>query len=260
MGDGELAIGAIRLRYTATSSVFDLSRTIVLKFRKGTNRVFFPVYSWDGRRQFTGLEVGEGLRKRLRGLFRVTRLEDTPLLLDVHLAPDWENERLFQTLRLWEHPVSSEPTVYAAFQPGSVSGHGWIDLAPSTALTAEGLDVEWSDSTMVKAEGRRILVNGKAKGRYDYLVQFKKVGITKGALLVARGRLERGGLVVGLLKDDTWYSQVVIDQPGEFIAVVEVDKTGVFVPMITNAIETFGDRRNQFMITEVGMLDPEDSR
>jgi hypothetical protein len=58
------------------------------------------------------------------------------------------------------------PTVYAAFQPGSVSAHGWIDRRWSTALLAHGLDVEWIDATMVKAEGRHILVNGEAKGQF----------------------------------------------------------------------------------------------
>jgi len=193
-------------------------------------------------------------------VFRVTELRDKSLLLDVHLAPDWENERLFQTLRLWERPGSSGPTAYTAFQSQSLSGPGWIDLSQSTSLLADGSNVEWSDATMVKAEGSHIRVNGKAKSRYLYLVQFKKLAITKGALLVARGRLERGGLAVGIIKDDKWYRQVVIDQPGEFVAAVEVDQAGVFVPMITNAIESAWDTRNRFVVTDFGILDPKDSR
>jgi len=269
VSDKELAIGAIGLRYRA-GPWNDFSRTIVLTFRQGTNRIFFPVYSGTylpgvlspgiGLRRFIGLEVSENLRGRLRGVYRVTELRDKPLLLDVYLAADWEHARLFQTLRRWETPASSGPTVYAAFQPGSVAAHGWIDLRQSTALLADGLDVEWSDATMVKAEGRHILVNGEAKGKFHYLVQFKKAGIRAGAFLIARGRLERGGLAVGLLKDDQWYSQVVIDQPGEFIAVVEVAQDGMFAPLITNATDGGRDRSNRFLISDVGILDPKDSQ
>jgi hypothetical protein len=260
LSDRELAIGTMGLKYTAASSFYDLSRTIVVTFRKGANRIFFPVYTIDGYRQFTRLEVGEGLRKRLRGIFRVTRLDDKPLLLDVHLGPDWERQRLFQRLSAWERPDSSGPTVYTAFQPGSASGHGWIEIPQSAALLAGGLDVEWSDPAMVKAEGPRILVNGEAEGRLHYLVQFKKLAMTRGALFVARGRLDRGGLALGLLNNETWHKQVTIDRPGEFVAAVEASQTGAFVPIISNAIKSPGERRNRFIITEVGILEPKDSR
>jgi hypothetical protein len=40
------------------------------------------------------------------------------------------------------------------------------------------------------------------------------------------------GLAVGLLREDTWYNQVTNDQPDELVAVVEVDNTGAFVPIV----------------------------
>jgi hypothetical protein len=260
VSERELAIGTIGLKYRATSEFYDLSRTIAVTFRKGTNQIFFPVYGidgLDGSRQFIGLEVSEGLRRRLRGISRVTELKDKPLLLDLHLASGWEDERLFQALRRWEHSGSRGPMVYAAFQPGSVSGRGWIDSPESTALRADGFSVEWRDATMVKAEGRHILVDGRTKAPFNYLVQFKQVAITQGALLVARGRLERGRLIIGILKEDKWFNHVVIDSPGEFVAVVEVGEAGVFVPLITNAAESVWDR-SRFTITDIGILDPKD--
>jgi len=259
VSDGDLAIGAIGFKYAAASRAYDLSRTMVLRFRKGVNRIFVPIHSIEGFRQFTGLEIGHGLRERLRGISRVTRLEDVPLLLDVQLSPGWQQERLFQTSRFWERGDGRGPAVYAAFRGGAVPGRGWLDVSRPTAVLTEGLDVGWSDPTMVKADGRRLLVNGEAKGPFHYLVQFKNVELPAGTLLVARGRLERGGLSVGLIKNDVWSRQVTIDQPGEFVAVVPVDETGTFLPTIANAIQSVRGRRNQAIITEVGILAAKDS-
>lgn len=254
--DGPPALGAIGLRYAASSPHYDLSRTMLLPFSHGTTRIFFPVYTVPEERRFLGLEIGEDLRARLRGVSRVARLDDKPLLLDLTLGPDWQRQRLFQRSRAWERPDASGPTVYAAFRPGSASAHGWIESPAPGALGLGGLETAWSDQAMVKADGPRLVVNGRAKGPGYYLVQFKPRALASGTLLVARGRLERGGLAIGLLEDGTtWHNQLKIDRPGDFVAAVEVGKAGSFAAVVSNALSSPWHAENRFIISSIGFLD-----
>jgi hypothetical protein len=258
--DGPPAFGAIGLRYSSPDRFYDLSRTMMVPFETGITRVFFPVYTIhpayrDDTRSFVGLEVGEDLRARLRGLFRVTRLDDKPLLLDVHLAPGWSHERLFQRSRDWDLSSATGLRAYAALRPGSTSARGWIEMRASGAPRVEALEATWSDPGMVKIDGRRMQVNGRARAQFHYLALFKPVALTEGTLLVARGRLERGGLILGVLENDAWHNQVKVDRPGDFVAAVEVGKTGTFTPLVTNALEGGWNLQNRFVITDLDVMD-----
>jgi hypothetical protein len=110
----------------------------------------------------------------------------------------------------------------------------------------------------VKFDRGRIVVDGRVTLRLSYLVRFEKVALTKGSLLVAAGRVDEGGLDLGVLKDNAWHNQIVIDEPGEFLAAVEVGADGIYVPILANATARDLDR-NRFVISRFGILRPGDA-
>src|SRR5262249_51501553 len=82
------------------------------------------------------------------------------------------------------------------------------------------------------AEG--ISVDTRPADRSSTVLSFKPVALENGAALLAHGRVDSGGVAVGLLKGDRWYRRVEITEPGAFMAVVEVPQAGVYVPAIAN--------------------------
>jgi hypothetical protein len=125
----------------------------------------------------------------------------------------------------------------------------------SDVVRSEHMSTKWYDADVVKVTNKKIDVNGTPRTRFCYLVQFGELHLGQGTLLVARGQLERGAMAVGLLRDEKWHRQVVIDGKGAFVSAVEVGEEGNYVPMITNATANDGER-TRFSIIEIGILEP----
>jgi len=98
-----------------------------------------------------------------------------------------------------------------------------------------------------------IEMDGVAASQSAYLLEFTPVVTTGPSALVVRGRLKSGGLAVGLLEHGRWSSQLVITEPGEFIAVVPAEVPGTYVPIITNATRRDHDR-SRFTLSRFGVV------
>ncbi len=101
------AVVPVTVRYVTMSGYTDLSQRFDVSVpRSGAPfRLFFPVYYSPGG-YFAGVELAEADRGCVAALRRVTRIEQTPILLNLTLPPDWREMKLYQTLasrgrRLW---------------------------------------------------------------------------------------------------------------------------------------------------------------
>jgi hypothetical protein len=253
VGAPDSAVDAIGLRYRAASPYSDYSRIIAFSTREGVNRILFPVYgSTSVPFQFDGLDVSV-LGPRLKAIYRLDDLTHRPLLLDLRLPAGWEKEDLFQTLRA--EGKTSSPDVRLAegssISISTVSQISWIERLASPALRPRPGRVDVLSSNEVRVTRRAIEMDGRAARHSSFLVRFKPMAIAKGAMLLAQGRLEEGGLGIGFLKDGGGNGMVVVTQPGEFIAALEASEDGNYVPVIINATKRDGDR-NRFVIRQFG--------
>ncbi len=82
------------------------------------------------------------------------------------------------------------------------------------------------------------IVDGQAKGRFEYLLQFREQEIAHGTSLVVRGELYEGGLQVGFVQRDEWSGFVTVTQEGPFEAVLELQRSGRYRPILANCIES----------------------
>lgn len=75
----------------------------------------------------------------------------------------------------------------------------------------------------------------------------------KGGALLARGRIDSGGLAVGLLEGDRWYRRVEVTERGNFVAIVEADQPGTYVPVVAHAASR-GRRDDRSTIFKIGAV------
>jgi hypothetical protein len=97
------------------------------------------------------------------------------------------------------------------------------------------------------------VINGVADTPFAYLLQSKPQLMSGGQRLVVTGRVNAGGLTVGLLRDGTWAGQIALKMPGPFVAVVEFPKSGKYEAIIANNSDG-GTRVTDAIITGFGWL------
>ena len=78
-------------------------------------------------------------------------------------------------------------------------------------------------------EQPRIIVEpADAAAVKPFLLRSKPRYVDNETRLLVGGRLDRGGLVIGFLSNGTWVSRMTVTEPGEFIAILAPEKTGVY--------------------------------
>lgn len=97
----------ITFRYVTMSGYTDLSQRVDVFMPRSDVpfHIFFPIYYSPGG-YFAGVEVSDTDRACVAALRRVTRLDRTPILLNLALPPEWRGMKLYQTLtsrrsRIW---------------------------------------------------------------------------------------------------------------------------------------------------------------
>ena len=73
----------------------------------------------------------------------------------------------------------------------------------------------------------------------------------QGDLLLAQGRLEHGGLSLGLVKDGQWIAQVPVTTPGDFVVVIRVPLDGAYSVVLANNV-TGRSLDNRLTIDRIG--------
>jgi hypothetical protein len=226
---GLLAVG---LRYR-TPVAPDLSRTIAVDATRGINRIFFPVYHDPPRMEFEGIEIPASIIGSFKALYDVGTNDALPLPLVLALSGDWRTQRLHQTLRVEGSTTPHDLRfVDTLSRPARL---GWTGLASALPLSS-GVHVD--ERPLDLAATIRTL---------------PPVALEKGSALLAHGRIDSGGLAIGLLRGDRWYRRLELTEPGNFFAIVDVDEAGTYVPILTHQSPRAG-WRDRFTIFKFGAI------
>ena len=245
----------IEVRYAPSAAGLDYSRTVAVTETAGISRVFIPGYGQFPAWAFDGLELPAELKGRLRGIYRISPAAHPSLLLDLRLPGGWEQRGLYQTFRGEPGSARDDVRVFNRFD-GAVSNVAWMTRLDSPQATprADAIAESYTKAAGVTAAG--VEMDGVAESQSGYLVAFKPVDVAGPAALVVRGHLYAGGLTVGLLLNKQWSGSVTVQQPGDFVAVVNIPRPGTFEPIVTNA--TRRDRApNHFVLSRFGVVTSE---
>ncbi len=253
----------VTFQYSATEPMYDFSRTLQVRppLDSGVTRVFFPAYAHAPRRDDT-VKAGFGLRgivvpsaaeSCLTGLSRV-RNPSMPLMLSLHLPPAWEEATFYQTIVGLEsrsngsnHPnVFTDPAelpVTRSLATAEVSGFSPANVA-EIAETVSHEGGTWTARGVGGVGGR---------GPFLYLVRMQPTAVSAGSLLLARGRLEEGGISVGLVRNGKWEAQVAVTEPGEFVAIARAPSDGEYSVVVANNLQG-SSLHNDVVIRRLGWV------
>jgi hypothetical protein len=251
-GEPGPGLAAVGLRYKPTPIIGDFSRVVSMPRTAGVNRIFIPAYGEPPGWAFDGLELPDGIRNRLRGIYRVTHLDRIPLLLDLRLSGTWRQDALNQTLRA-EGAGFPDSVQVLRTNEMKVPPIAMIGMVESSDARPNPTDVGVSYTKAVRIVGDRIEVDGPAETWASYLLTLKPVSVAAPARLLVKGHLDTGGLVLGLLKDKHWYRQLGTDVPGDFVGIIDITESGTYTPIITNATRNDHDR-NKFVLSRFGLV------
>jgi len=232
----------VNFRYWYREKPSDFSRQIVLKLMPsgGATRVFFPAYynhSWSSSKgpsesHFDGIELPRRDSGCMTALYRITDRSRFPLLLDMTLAPAWEQAMPFQTLTTIEHPHS-----------GGAPGFYTVpsDLVVTRSAFAEGaqsISNEVTDRASIATRSRNgaWVATGRADGPQSSLLRFRGRTVPRHSVLVAEGELHTGGVSFGLLTGMHAGVKVSVTEPGPFVVALEAPADGEFGVAVANDI------------------------
>jgi hypothetical protein len=118
-----------------------------------------------------------------------------------------------------------------------------VDI-PSVPTTLELVDPAAADRSRIVAVQRdRWIVRGFAEAPFSYLLQFKERTVHAGEYFVATGRLDDGGVTIGLQARQKWAGLVNVITPGPFAVVLAPDP-GRYALVLANHVTT--TRRDLF--------------
>jgi hypothetical protein len=206
----------------------------------GATRVFFPAYynhSWSSAKgpsesHFDGIELPRRYSGCLTALYRIPDRRRFPLLLDMTLAPAWEQAMPFQTLTAIEHLHSGgAPAFYTA--PA--------DLVVTRSAFAEGAQSISNDVTdragmATRSRNGAWAATGRADGPQSSLFRFRGRTVLRHSVLVAEGELHTGGVSFGLLAGMHAGVKVSVTEPGPFVVALEAPADGEFAVAVANDI------------------------
>jgi hypothetical protein len=95
-------------------------------------------------------------------------------------------------------------------------------------------------------------IKGKAQSKYAYLMRAKGRRLNSDSRLLVAGHIEKGGLSIGLLKDDKWAAQVNVTEPGDFTVVIAPPGSGTYSLLIANNLPE--SLETSIVLTKFGMV------
>lgn len=231
---------ALTFRYAAEEPIADFSRAYEIDVPPGAaTRVVFPVFETGGASpnpgllSFAGLEVLQSERACISQLSRLTAPDRFDLLLPVVLPPGWRALPLYERLRRWEGDAAPGTRV-SYWSPASLAFHRPIVLQRIAGAPAFAAPVEYQGTIATVAADGSITVDGLAESAASYVVAWRAAPFDASSVVVVEGRLERGGITVGLVDGTGWVSEVEIDAAGAFRAAVQAPAAGAYQLVIAN--------------------------
>jgi hypothetical protein len=233
----------VTFRYNATEAQHDFSRTIAVQpTAPGPTVFFFPAYEHRSRDveaihsgyALAGIEMPSAGADCLTEVSRVRDPSALPLLMELRLPPRWRDATLYGTLAGIETRSNGDATAPILTFPENLIVRRSVLVAPITPI----------DPSSVRKESGRVDVDGAAwhlsgvggRGRFLNLFETPTADVMKGATLVASGRLTRGGISLGLVRDGAWAAQVPITALGAFTVVIQAPAPGRYAVVVTNYV------------------------
>jgi hypothetical protein len=253
----------LTFRYVSTEPAFDFSRSVQVRpplDGADVTRVFFPAFFHRGRSDqriqggygLKGIELPASAASCLSGLYRVRDVSGVALLLNAYLPPGWEQATPYQTIDGWEHRRNAQEQLDIYAYPPDWPVTRNVITRPVTALGSDEI-AKRSKTLTVGAEGWR--VNGiggvGGEGRFLYLAELHPREMKKGAVLIAQGRIDDGGISIGLVQAGRWIVQVPIVKVGNFVTVINVPADGPYAVVIANNLPG-PSLRNDLIIRKIG--------
>jgi hypothetical protein len=231
----QAALVAVGLRYRANAPP-DLSSVMTIDVKPGINRLFFPAYSNPPALDFDGVEIAAPVRKAVRSVSEVALSDRLTLPLDLALSDGWAREPLYATLTVEQSRYAHDLRFVDSLSPHDRIA--WVGRLASP-LTDHG-----------------IAVDERPARRTAEVLRLAPVTLTARGALLVQGRIESGGVTLGLVRDGDWYCRVAVTEPGRFVAIVPVSAAGRYEPAIAH--DAPKDRwRDRFVIARFGAIDPD---
>jgi hypothetical protein len=247
----------LTFRYEAVAPLVNFSRDVMAEvpLAGASTLVVAPVYT-PGRksaigdaRRFVGVEVPAEHQNCIRSISRFAHPERFPLLLDAMLPPDWRSRRLFETLRDFE-PVPQDGRVADyAVPPGLPPGRRWLAQVESL-----GSNPAFRSAQVTQVASDAITVDGRAPGVSDYILVWSKRYRVAGSTLLVKGEMIRGGLTIGIQKDDLWVGHVNVHEPGNFRLLIRADADGEYTVVVAN--DVVDESHTRAVLKQLGWLPP----
>lgn len=230
-------------RYEAKVPYLDWSTKLDVRLAQAgspsrVNVYFLGFNSADNR--LVGIELPSEQRACLKGVAAV-ETDDLPVLLNATLPDDWREVTRHATLARTE----SRRRVYEGAPLVVTSG---ISTPPLSDDDPQGELYRWDrpayQAADVSFENDKWSYEGNVDTRFSYLVQTRPQKLPKGRFVVVHGFVDKGGLTIGLQRDNVWAAIVNVTAPGEFYAAIEAPEPGLFSLVVANNVANDGSRND----------------
>jgi hypothetical protein len=253
----------------ATARGYDFTHTVRVPVPLSDRPVqmFFPAYVRSNAADpaqdafaFAGIELPAQAADCVITLSRLRDASAIPMLLDVQLQPEWEAVTPYATIAGVEGR-SNPPEVYAS--PPDLPRTVVTRTLAAEPLRLQPSDIARQSKTvrMVDGEWHVDGVGGVGgRGPLLYLVEMKPRHLDKHSFVIAEGRIDKGGVTFGLVRDLEWTTQVHVTQTGAFAVVIEVPEEGDYKVVLANNLLGTSSLVNRLVITRAGLVGHHGSR
>jgi hypothetical protein len=235
-GGGECDYPQLRpvARYRAATPFEDWSTELDVRLVGDASSV--EVYLLAFQHPTTGLigfELAEEAAPCLERIEAISHTTGFPLLLNATLPRDWREATRYQTMN-WEDRrgvYDGAPYVMATTD----RLFSTAELRGGTAIS--GQVWSWLEGGVEQLGDTGWKFSGTPASRYSYLAVGEPVELRWRESVVVRGRIERGGVQLGLQAEEAWTAQTSALQPGAFWAVIEAPADGTYSLVIANNLQ-----------------------
>ena len=220
----------VTLKYNVdASNPNDFSTTTHIPIdARGPTYQFAPIF-YNGWSHFESIIIPAGYDSCLKSVSMFSDFSRTPVPVDFRLTPNMPETSWFQRLRNWENSVTTaDPRVFAV--PEELVAPSPSGLTSVSPAVADRVD----EGVARAAGGRGWTGTVKASVPQALLLHFKEQDVAEGSMLRVSGRLRRGGLLIGALKNDQWLNMRGIEEPGPFIVLIRPGPAGRYGALVTD--------------------------
>ena len=249
---------ALTFRYAAGEPALDFTRSYEIDLTDaGPTRTVFPVFETGAASPdpqalaFAGVEVLPSERACITAIGRLAAPDRIALLLPAVLRPDWQERPLYERLR-WEGDAVAGPRVsYWSPAPLGLDRPAVLKRAAGAAAFVAPVDYQARIARLAAAGS--LAVNGRADSAASYLVAWKAAPFDAASVVVIEGRIDRGGLTLGLVDATGWVSKVDIATAGAFRAAIQPPAGGAYQLVIANNLRD-GSLKTRFDVSRIVVI------